>query len=112
MSTSTRKRRAHKVETVYGDMFVRSLSGRERSEYMTLFIGEGRSRNPLEANQHLVAMALCSSEGAPLFHSFEAAFAEVMEWDTEPDGPVEACTKKVLELSGLAAGEVDKQEKN
>lgn len=107
-----RKRRAHRVETPDGDKYVRSLSGRERSQYMETFVGEGKTGRPLEADQYLVAMGLCTSDGLPAFSSFDESFAEVMEWGTEPDGAVILCSMKILELSGMKTGEVDKQEKN
>ena len=107
-----RKRRAHRVETPDGEKYVRSLSGRERSQYMETFAGEGKTGKPLEADQYLVAIGLCTPEGLPAFASFEDAFAEVMEWGTEPDGSVILCSAKILEISGMKVGEVDKQEKN
>lgn len=106
-----RKRRVtNEVQTPEGTLYVRGLTGRERSEYFSWIEGasvEGLSKQVL-SDQRLLCIALCDEDGAALFDSEEAGMEVVGEWNHED---VTKAAKEVLRLSGLGKEGADAAEK-
>jgi hypothetical protein len=106
-----RKRRVMaEVDTTEGKLFVRALSGRERTEYLVWI--EAASDQPLSkvslTDHRLLCMALCDESGAPLFENEESGMEVLAEWIHED---ITNAAKKVLVLSGLGKEATEAAEK-
>lgn len=95
------------VQTPEGTLFVRGLTGKERSEYFSWLNGEG-SGNLLLSDHRLLGIALCDEEGNPIFESEAAAIEVLQDWNHDD---VMAAAKKALALSGLGKDSSEAAEK-
>lgn len=96
-----RKRRTvEKVTTDEGTLYVRGLSGRERSEWVTRFMSPDMEvKERLLGDQNIVALALCDEHGAPLYDDPKEAFEAVCDWSIDD---VAAAAAVVTKMSGMA----------
>lgn len=103
-----RKRRASEpFASAEGTLYLRGLTGRERSEYVSTW-GEKVGAEILEADQALVALALVDEHGAPIYESYEQAVESVMDWCI---ADVSAAAKIVIRLSGMGVEAKEDAEK-
>lgn len=104
-----KRRKVEKVQTDEGVIYVRGVSGKERSEWTDRFVeGDLAIKDRILGDQHLLAIALCDELGAPLYDSFEESFAAVCDYQYED---VTAAVKKVMSLSGMGNKAVEDAEK-
>jgi hypothetical protein len=104
-----KRRRVEKITTEEGVLYVRGLTGKERSEFVARFVeGDLSIKDRILSDQHAVAVALCDERGAQLYESFDEAHAAVCDFQDED---VKAAAKVVMSISGMAAKAVDDAEK-
>jgi hypothetical protein len=104
-----KRRKVEKVQTEEGVVYVRGLTGAERSEWVSRFVENDMSiKDRILGDQHIVALALCDEHGAALFDNFDDAFVCVCDWQHEY---VAIAAAKVTDLSGMGAKSAEGEEK-
>lgn len=104
-----KRRKIEKVSTEEGAIYVRGLTGKERSEFVARFVeGDLSIKDRILSDQHAVAVALCDEHGTALYETFEESLSVVCDFQDED---VKAAAKVVMAISGMAAKAVEDAEK-
>jgi hypothetical protein len=95
------------IQTAEGTLFVRGLTGKERSEYFSWLSGDGTG-NILFSDLRLLTIALCDENGASIFENEQQGLEVLQDWN---HADVQAAAKKALSLSGMGKDAAEEAEK-
>ena len=94
------------IEAFGGIVYIKSITAAERERWMKS-VKKGESVEVREMRVKLVALALCSSDGANLFTA-----TDIPKLNEKPDLIIQALFDAICECNGLNEDAVDNAEKN